>query len=69
MIKYKVREMMQVKKLTTYKIRKEKIISQDALASITHGGNITIETLDRLCAALDCQPGDLLEYIPDTPDI
>lgn len=21
-----------------------------------------IETLDKLCAALDCQPGDLLEY-------
>lgn len=24
-------------------------------------------TLDALCRALDCQPGDLLEYIPDKP--
>ncbi|AZC15656.1 putative transcriptional regulator YozG, Cro/CI family [Pseudomonas sessilinigenes] len=24
-----------------------------------------IETLDKLCAALDCQPGDLLEYQAD----
>ncbi len=23
-------------------------------------------TLDALCRALDCQPGDLLEYVPDT---
>ena len=24
-------------------------------------------TLDALCRALDCQPGDLLEYVPDEP--
>jgi putative transcriptional regulator len=23
------------------------------------------DTLERICHALDCQPGDLLEYIPD----
>ena len=23
------------------------------------------ETLDRLCAALDCQPGDLMEFLPE----
>lgn len=26
---------------------------------------IRVETLDRLCRALDCQPGDLLEYRQD----
>ncbi|BCQ66234.1 putative transcriptional regulator [Pseudomonas protegens] len=26
-----------------------------------------IETLDKLCAALDCQPGDLLEYQATEP--
>ncbi len=26
-----------------------------------------IETLDKLCAALDCQPGDLLEYQASEP--
>jgi len=25
---------------------------------------ISFETLDRLCEALHCQPGDLLEYVP-----
>ena len=24
-------------------------------------------TLDALCRELDCQPGDLLEYVPDEP--
>ena len=26
---------------------------------------IRFSTLDRLCRALDCQPGDLFEYVPD----
>ena len=26
---------------------------------------IRIETLDRICAALDCQPGDILEWRDD----
>ncbi len=28
---------------------------------------IRFTTLDALCRALDCQPGDLLEYVPDEP--
>lgn len=26
---------------------------------------VRLETLDRLCAALDCQPGDLMEFLSD----
>lgn len=26
---------------------------------------IRFSTLESLCQALDCQPGDLLEYVPD----
>ncbi|MBW6400125.1 helix-turn-helix transcriptional regulator [Roseomonas sp. HJA6] len=29
---------------------------------------VRFDTLDRLCAALECQPGDLLEYRPGDPD-
>lgn len=25
---------------------------------------IRIETLDKICRALDCQPGDILEWVP-----
>ena len=28
---------------------------------------VRLETLDKLCKALDCQPGDLLEYVEDDP--
>jgi len=26
---------------------------------------VKLETLDRICAVLDCKPGDLLDYQPD----
>ncbi len=29
---------------------------------------IRLDTLSKICAVLDCQPGDLLEYRPDAPD-
>ena len=29
---------------------------------------IRFETLNGICRALDCQPGDILEYIPDPPE-
>lgn len=27
---------------------------------------VKLDTLNKICRALDCQPGDLLEYVPDT---
>lgn len=32
------------------------------------GKAIRFTTLDALCHALDCQPGDLLAYDPDVPE-
>ncbi len=29
---------------------------------------IRLGTLDAICRALDCQPGDILEYVPDGTD-
>ena len=26
---------------------------------------VSFSTLEAICAALDCQPGDILEYVPD----
>lgn len=29
---------------------------------------IRFSTLDAICRELDCQPGDLLEHVPDSPE-
>lgn len=57
--------LMEKKGLTTYRIRKEKIISEGALQSLREGKSVTMSTISALCKALDCQPGDILEYEPD----
>ena len=56
---------MKEKGLTTYKIRQNNIISQSALTALKSGKNVTTETIDKLCKALQCQPGDILEYVDD----
>jgi putative transcriptional regulator len=33
------------------------------------GGGLDYRTVNKLCALLNCQPGDLMEYVPDAvPD-
>ena len=56
-------ELMRMKKLTTYRIRKENIISQSTLQKLREGKSVTTETIASLCEVLDCQPGDIMEYI------
>ena len=29
---------------------------------------INTDTINSLCKLLECQPGDILEYVPDVPD-
>lgn len=68
-IKYdKLLKLMEKKGLSTYKIRKEKIISESTLQNIRNNGRITTDAIASLCAALNCQPGDILEYVPDQPE-
>lgn len=57
--------LMQERGLTTYRIRKENIISQSALQSLKANKSVTTDTIAALCKALDCQPGDLMEWVPD----
>ena len=51
---------------TTFK--KNHVISQRTYTSIKSGQDITTKSISALCAFLNCQPGDILEYIPDETD-
>ena len=59
-------------------IRNSRGVSQNQLARLTgmsvqniqkieygHTKGLQYDTLNKLCQALDCQPGDLLQWIPD----
>lgn len=60
--------LMQSKGITTYRIRQDKIMGQALYQKLRTGGDIDTRTINKLCALLDCQPGDLMEYVPDSKD-
>jgi len=38
-------------------------ISSSTLARLNSNEYVSLEVIDKICAVLNCQPGDLLEYI------
>lgn len=50
-------------------IRYQHLIAQVTLTRIRRNEYISTKTLDTLCRLLNCQPGDIIEYIPDPPDL
>ena len=58
-------ELRKEKNLTTYKIRKEKIINDATLQRMRKDEPVTTDTIAALCQALDCQPGDIMEYVEE----
>lgn len=63
---YKLFVLMNEKGLTTYRIRKEKIISEGTLQKLREGKAVSTDSIASLCAALGCQPGDIMEYVDET---
>lgn len=66
-IKYdKLFTLLKEKGISTYKIRKENLISQAALTKMKNGsGNIDTRTIEKICSLLECQPGDIMEYVEE----
>lgn len=66
-IQYKIDVLAELKKAgyTTTKIREEKIIGQSYLQQIRKGEIVSWKTIDTLCELLNCQVGDLVEYVKE----
>jgi putative transcriptional regulator len=44
-------------------------ISPSILDKLKHQrGGLDARTIEKLCALLDCQPGDIMEYVPQPPE-
>ena len=53
------------KGITSYTVKRDGIIGQATFRKIKEGGDIDTRTIAKMCEVLECQPGDLLEYVPD----
>ncbi len=62
----KMLKIIKERNVTSYTLtKKNNIIGQATWKKIKDGGHIDTRTINALCAYLNCQPGDLMEYIPD----
>lgn len=66
-IRYKIDIMAELKQhgYSSTKIREEKLIGQSYLQQIRHGELVSWKALDTICSLLECQPGDLVEYVKE----
>lgn len=70
MIRYRIDVMTELKNrgFSSYELRKGKHLSESAMTKIRNNLIVGSDILNTLCILLQCQPGDLLEYVPDEQD-
>ena len=69
-MKYKVDVLSALKEAgyNTNIIRKEKIMGEAMLQKLRSGQMVSWNVLETICSLLDCQPGDLIEFVKE-PDV
>lgn len=68
MIKFKVKVMLAMREMTQKELAERTGIRPPTVSAICTGvvKHLPIEALDKICAVLECQPCDLMEYINDS---
>lgn len=56
--------LMEQKQIKKYDLRKSGI-SPTIVDRLVKNSDVNTSTISRLCAFLNCQPGDIMEYVPD----
>lgn len=48
-------------------IRVQKLMGQATLTQLRRGELVSWKNIETICTLLNCQPGDILEYVPEEP--
>ena len=64
--KINVLQALKDKGYSTYCIKNEKLLSQSTLQKLREGKPVSWENIEAFCRLLELQPGEVLEYKPDT---
>ena len=67
MIKFKVKVLLAMNDMTQKQLAEKTGIRPPTVSAICTGSikELPVGVLNKMCAVLKCQPGDLMEYIPD----
>ena len=64
--KFNVLEALKDVNLTTYKLRQKKLLSESTIQKLRNNQPVSWENIETICKLLNMQPGQLLEYVPDS---
>lgn len=66
-LKYKIDVLKRLKEngYNSSRLRQEKILSESTIQKFRNGQMVSADNIDTLCQILNCQPGDIMEYVPD----
>ena len=69
-IKYKINVLAELKAIgySTYRLRKEKIFGERTMQKFRRGEIVNAENMAIVCKLLNCQPGDIMEYVDEQND-
>lgn len=69
-IVYKVDILAELKNkgISSYRIRKDNIMGERTMKQLRNRQLVSWANMTKICEMLDCQPGDLLSYVPDDAD-
>ena len=67
MVKFKVKVMLAVREMTQKDLAEKTGIRPPTVSAICLGTvkHLPIDALNKICEVLNCQPGDIMEYLPD----
>lgn len=65
MIKFKVKVWLAMRDMTQKELAERTGIRPPTISAICTGTikHLPVEALDKICTVLDCQPGDLIEFV------
>ncbi len=51
--------------LSAAKLSRMSGVAQSTISKLRRDEVVQTDIIEKICAALDCQPGDIMEYIPE----
>ena len=67
MIKFRVKVMLALREMTQKELAEKTGIRAPTVSAICTGAvkHLPVDALNKICEVLECQPADIMEYIPD----
>ena len=69
MVKFTLKVILAKREMTQKELAEKTGIRPPTISALALGtiSRVPVDALDKICTVLDCQPADIMEYIPSAP--